>query len=163
MRDETSQEKEVRRGVRFNQIALAVLAVLAAVGAWALLSWLSRPLDGTITPDGLAENLTDGALGKTGGVYYALPDGSGLVDTLDLESWTVTQEEAEGEPLAVFRLGEDYRLALYEGGLAHVWNGYAPPDTTGAVWYTIPEGTAQAAADLLKTDGQVETNPPERF
>lgn len=140
MRDETSQEKEVRRGVRFNQIALAALAVLAAVGAWALLSWLSRPLDGTITPDG-----------------------SGLVDTLDLESWTVTQKEAEGEPLAVFRLGEDYQLALYEGGLAYVWNGYAPPDTTGAVWYTIPEGTAQAAADLLKTDGQVETNPPERF
>ena len=30
MRDETSQEKEVRRGVRFNQIALAALAVLAA-------------------------------------------------------------------------------------------------------------------------------------
>lgn len=126
--------------MRFNQIALAALAVLAAVGAWALLSWLSRPLDGTITPDG-----------------------SGLVDTLDLESWTVTQKEAEGEPLAVFRLGEDYQLALYEGGLAYVWNGYAPPDTTGAVWYTIPEGTAQAAADLLKTDGQVETNPPERF
>ena len=163
MRDERSQEKEVRRGVRFNQIALAALALLAVVGVWGLLSWFSRPLDDSITPDGLAGQLRGGALGKTGGVYYALPDGSGLVDTLDLESWTVTQEEAEGEPLAVFRLGEDYRLALYEGGLAHVWNGYAPPGTTGAVWYTIPEGTAQAAADLLKTDGQVETNPPERF
>ena len=163
MMKEDSMERNVRRGVRFNKIALAVLALLAVVGVWGLLSWFSRPLDDSITPDGLAENLTDGALGKTGGVYYALPDGSGLVDTLDLEGWTVTQEEAEGEPLAVFRLGEDYQLALYEGGLAHVWNGYAPPDTTGAVWYTIPEGTAQAAADLLKTDGQVETNPPERF
>ena len=163
MRDETSQEKEVRRGVRFNQIALAVLALLAVVGVWGLLSWFSRPLDDSITPDGLAGQLRGGALGKTGGVYYALPDGRGLVDTLDLESWTVTQEEAEGEPLAVFRLGEDYQLALYEGGLAYVWTGYAPPDTTGAVGYPISEGPPPAAADRPKTDGQVETNPPERF
>ena len=80
--NEESMEKEVRRGVRFNKIALAVLAVLAVVGVWALLSWFSRPLDDSITPDGLAENLTDGALGKTGGVYYVLDDGSGLVDAL---------------------------------------------------------------------------------
>ena len=160
--NEDSMEKEVRRGVRFNKIALAVLAVLAVVGVWALLSWFSRPLDDSITPDGLAENLTDGALGKTGGVYYVLPDGSGLVDTLSLPDWTITQDTAE-EPLAVFCLGEDYQLALYEGDLARAWNGYAPSDAMDTAWYTMPEGTSAAAAALLRSDGQVETDPGIRF
>ena len=162
MMNEDSMEKEVRRGVRFNKIALAVLAVLAVVGVWALLSWFSRPLDDSITPDGLAENLTDGALGKTGGVYYVLPDGSGLVDTLSLPDWTITQDTAE-EPLAVFCLGEDYQLALYEGDLARAWNGYAPSDAMDTAWYTMPEGTSAAAAALLRSDGQVETDPGIRF
>ena len=161
--NEDSMEKEVRRGVRFNRIALAALAVLAAIGMWALLRWTGRPLDDSITPDGLAENLTDGALGKTGGVYYVLDDGSALVDALELSGWTVTQTEAEGEPLVVFRLWEDCELALYEGGLAYAWNGYASSDTTGAVWYTIPEDTAQTVASLLRTDGQIETSPSIRF
>ena len=161
--NEDSMEKEVRRGVRFNRIALAALAVLAAIGMWALLRWTGRPLDDSITPDGLAENLTDGALGKTGGVYYVLDDGSALVDALELSGWTVTQTEAEGEPLVVFRLWEDCELALYEGGLAYAWNGYASSDTTGAVWYTIPEDTAQTVASLLRTDGQIETSPGIRF
>ena len=161
--NEDSMEKEVRRGVRFNKIALAALAVLAAIGMWALLRWTGRPLDDSITPDGLAENLTDGALGKTGGVYYVLDDGSVLVDALELSGWTVTQTEAEGEPLVVFRLWEDCELALYEGGLAYAWNGYASSDTTGAVWYTIPEDTAQTVASLLRTDGQIETSPGIRF
>ena len=106
---------------------------------------------------------TKRALGKTGGVYYVLDSGSGLVDALDLQAWTITQEEAEGEPLVVFRLWEDCELALYEGGLAYAWNGYASSDTTGAVWYTIPEDTAQTVASLLKTDGQIETSPGVRF
>lgn len=161
--NEDSMEKEVRRGVQFNKIALVVLALLAVIGVWAVMSWFSRPLDHSITPDGLAEHLTDGALGKTGGVYYVLDDGSGLVDNLELSGWTITQEEAEGEPLVVFRLWEDCELALYEGGLAYAWNGYAPSDTTGAVWYTIPEDTAQTVASLLKTDGQIETSPGVRF
>ena len=160
--NEDSMEKEVRRGVRFNKIALAALAVLAVVGVWGLLSWFSRPLDDSITPDGLAENLTDGALGKTGGVYYVLPDGSGLVDTLSLPDWTITQDTAE-EPLAVFCLGEDYQLALYEGDLARAWNGYAPSDAMDTAWYTMPEGTSAAAAALLRSDGQVETDPGIRF
>lgn len=163
MMNEDSMEKEVRRGVRFNKIALAVLAVLAVVGVWALLSWFSRPLDDSITPDGLAENLTDGALGKTGGVYYVLDDGNGLVDALDLRKWTITQEEAEGEPLVVFRLWEDYQLALYEGDLARAWNGYAPSDAMDTAWYTMPEGTSAAVAALLRSDGQVETDPGIRF
>ena len=163
MMNEDRMEKEVRRGVRFNKIALAALALLAAVGAWALLSWFGRPLDDSITPDGLAQHLSGGALGKTGGVYYTLEDGSGLVDVLDLPGWTITQEEAEGEPLVVFRLWENCELALYEGGLAYSWNGYAPSDTTGAAWYTVPEGTAQAAASLLKADGQLEADPGVRF
>lgn len=162
MMNEDSMEKEVRRGVRFNKIALAALAVLAAIGMWALLSWFSRPLDDSITPDGLAENLTDGALGKTGGVYYVLPDGSGLVDTLSLPDWTITQDTAE-EPLAVFCLGEDYQLALYEGDLARAWNGYAPSDAMDTAWYTMPEGTSAAAAALLRSDGQIETSPSIRF
>ena len=161
--NEDSMEKEVRRGVRFNKIALAVLAVLAVVGVWALLSWFSRPLDDSITPDGLAENLTDGALGKTGGVYYVLDDGNGLVDALDLRKWTITQEEAEGEPLVVFRLWEDYQLALYEGDLARAWNGYAPSDAMDTAWYTMPEGTSAAVAALLRSDGQVEIDPGIRF
>ncbi len=156
-------EQEARRGVRLNKIALAALALLAVIGAWVLLSWFSRPLDDSITPDGLAEHLADGALGKTGGVYYVLDDGSDLVDNLELSGWTVTQEEAEGEPLVVFRLWEDCELALYEDGLAYAWNGYAPSDTTGAVWYTIPEDTARTVASLLRTDGQVEANPGIRF
>ena len=163
MRNEDSMEREVRRGVRFNKIALAVLAVLAVVGVWALLSWFSRPLDDSITPDGLAENLTDGALGKTGGVYYVLSDGSDLVDALDLRGWTITQEEAEGEPLVVFRLWEDCELALYEGDLARAWNGYAPSDAMDTAWYTMPEGTSAAVAALLRSDGQVETDPGIRF
>ena len=163
MMNEDSMEKEVRRGVRFNKIALAVLAVLAVVGVWALLSWFSRPLDDSITPDGLAENLTDGALGKTGGVYYVLDDGNGLVDALDLRKWTITQEEAEGEPLVVFRLWEDYQLALYEGDLARAWNGYAPSDAMDTAWYTMPEGTSAAVAALLRSDGQVEIDPGIRF
>ena len=163
MRNEDSMEQEARRGVRLNKIALAALALLAVIGAWVLLSWFSRPLDDSITPDGLAEHLADGALGKTGGVYYVLDDGSDLVDNLELSGWTVTQEEAEGEPLVVFRLWEDCELALYEDGLAYAWNGYAPSDTTGAVWYTIPEDTAQTVASLLKTDGQIETSPGVRF
>ena len=69
-----------------------------------------------------------------------------------------SQEEAEGEPLAVFRLGEDYQLALYEGGLAYVWNGYAPPDTTGAVWYTIPEGTQTGTTFRLRGKGIPNVN-----
>ena len=163
MRNEDSMEQEARRGVRLNKIALAALALLAVIGAWVLLSWFSRPLDDSITPDGLAEHLADGALGKTGGVYYVLDDGSDLVDNLELSGWTVTQEEAEGEPLVVFRLWEDCELALYEGGLAYAWNGYAPSDTTGAVWYTIPEDTARTVASPLRTDGQVEANPGIRF
>lgn len=163
MRNEDSMEQEVRRGVRLNKIALAALALLAVIGAWVLLSWFSRPLDDSITPDGLAEHLADGALGKTGGVYYVLDDGSDLVDNLELSGWTVTQEEAEGEPLVVFRLWEDCELALYEDGLAYAWNGYAPSGTTGAVWYTIPEDTARTVASLLRTDGQVEANPGIRF
>ncbi|WP_294552983.1 hypothetical protein [uncultured Pseudoflavonifractor sp.] len=163
MRNEDSMEQEARRGVRLNKIALAALALLAVIGAWVLLSWFSRPLDDSITPDGLAEHLADGALGKTGGVYYVLDDGSDLVDNLELSGWTVTQEEAEGEPLVVFRLWEDCELALYEDGLAYAWNGYAPSDTTGAVWYTIPEDTARTVASLLRTDGQVEANPGIRF
>lgn len=162
MMNEDSMEKEVRRGVRFNKIALAALAVLAAIGMWALLRWTGRPLDDSITPDGLAENLTDGALGKTGGVYYVLPDGSGLVDTLSLPDWTITQDTAE-EPLAVFCLGEDYQLALYEGDLARAWNGYAPSDAVDTAWYTMPEGTSAAVAALLRNDGQVETDPGIRF
>ena len=163
MMDEKRMEREVRRGVRVNKITLAALAVLVVMGVWALLSWFSRPLDDSITPEGLAEHLTDGALGRTGGVYYVLDDGSSLVDALELSGWTITQTEAEGEPLVVFRLWEDCELALYEDGLAYAWNGYAPSDTTGAVWYTIPEDTARAAADLLKTDGQVEESPGVRF
>ena len=163
MMKEDSMERNVRRGVRFNKIALAVLALLAVVGVWGLLSWFSRPLDNSITPDGLAEHLTDGALGKTGGVYYVLDSGSDLVDALDLREWTITKEEAEDEPLVVFRLWENCELALYDGGLAYAWNGYASSDTTGSVWYTIPEDTAQTVASLLKTDGQIETSPGVRF
>lgn len=164
MMNEEAMKKEASRAVRFNKIALAALALLAVVGVWALLSWLSRPLDQNITPDILAENLSvDQALGKTGGVYYVLSDTDGLVDALSLPDWTITQDTAEEEPLAVFRLGEDYQLALYEGDLARVWNGYAPSDTTDTAWYTMPEGTSAAVAALLKTAGQVETDPPERF
>lgn len=163
MMNEERMEQEVRRGVRVNKFALAALALLAVIGVWALVSWFSRPLDDSITPDGLAEHLTDGALGRTGGAYYTLEDGSDLVAALDLPGWTITQTEAEGEPLVVFRLWEDCELALYEGGLAYAWNGYAPSDTTGAVWYTIPEDTARTVASLLRTDGQVEADPGVRF
>lgn len=162
--DEEAMEQEARRGVRFNKIALVVLALLAVIGVWALLSRFSRPLDQNITPDILAENLSeDQALGKIGDVYYVLSDTEGLVDTLSLPDWTITQDTVEEEPLAVLRLGEDYELALYEGDLARAWNGYAPSDTTDTAWYTMPEGTSDAVAALLRTDGQVETDPPARF
>ena len=163
MRNEDSMEREVRRGVRFNRIALAALAVLAAIGMWALLRWTGRPLDQNITPNVLAENLSgDTALGKIGEVYYVLSDTEELVDTLSLPDWTITQDTAE-EPLAVFCLGEDYQLALYEGDLARAWNGYAPSDAMDTAWYTMPEGTSAAAAALLRSDGQVETDPGIRF
>ena len=108
-------EREVRRGVRFNRIALAALAVLARIGMWALLRWTGRPLDQNITPNVLAENLSgDTALGKIGEVYYVLSDTEELVDTLSLPDWTITQDTAE-EPLAVFCLGEDARGVSLSG------------------------------------------------
>lgn len=152
MMDERQMELEVRRAVRANKMILFLMAVLCCALLAGVLRLALRPLGEHVTLEGLAAALEGDSLdARTAEADYEVERPSGLAELLALDSWIRTEGPAvPEEPLAVLRFGEEYELALYPGGLAEAWDGYAGPGVRGAAWYQIPEEAADGLLTWLE-------------
>lgn len=151
----TMQENEVKKAKRFNYIVFGVLsACIFAVAGWIL--WQnSRAVAPVLEIEELANNVQYADLALVGDTCYALEESQELSALCEFPEWKETESRQAGVRILTLKLGEEYELAFYEGGLAKAYYGYSSRKYLDTAWYAVPEDAAAAVAEYICSCGTV--------
>ena len=147
-------DQEVRNAKRFNYIAFAVLCgcIVAVIGG---LVWLNnRPVDPCLKTDALKQKGADLVLAD--GICYELEKPLRLADFCDFDKWVLLREAQTGDHILTVKLGDEYELAFYEGGIAEAFYGYAQKHYLSTAWYSVPDSDISAIAQYVKENGTIQ-------
>ena len=127
--------------IKKKYIVFAVLLfVLVVIIALVVIHFTFKPLDSSITIDGLqtATEETDYILVKTDDTYFEIEGTLEFSTLFELDEWQQQKEEPAGEPVLVLRFAEAWIVEFFADGTVTAHNGYASSGTKQDAYYVIP-------------------------
>ena len=127
--------------IKKKYIVFAVLLfVLVVIIALVVIHFTFKPLDSSITIDGLqtATEETDYILVKTDDKYFEIEGTLEFSTLFEFDEWQQQKEEPAGEPVLVLRFAEAWIVEFFADGTVTAHNGYASSGTKQDAYYVIP-------------------------
>ena len=149
--------QDVKTAKRSIIVSFSVLcALLAALGIW-ILWYGNRPVSPQLTVESLEKAMNASAYQVLmADTCLIVEDSVPLSGYCGFDSWKQKKPDSAGTHIMTIRLGEEWELALYEGGSALAYDGYCSSKYRGRVWYQIPESAASELADYFRANGRVQ-------
>ncbi len=118
------------RQISKEAIALIIIAAVLGIGCISLaVCYALRPYDNCIQLPYLKEAM------------------EGSASVYQFDTWEVSAENPQGEPILTLEPQELLILEFYEGGKVLVSNGYTKIGTQGSICYTIPQDVLDAICE----------------
>jgi hypothetical protein len=127
--------------IKKRHILFAVLLlVLVVIIAIAVIHFAFKPLNSSITIDGLqtATEETDYILVKIDDTYFEIQGTPEFSTVFEFHTWQQQQHHTTGEPVLVLRFAEAWIVEFFSDGTVTAHNGYASRGTKEDAYYSIP-------------------------
>ena len=142
--------------IKKKYILFAVLLfVLVVIIALAVIHFAFKPLNSSITIDGLqtATEETDYILVKTDDTYFEIEGTLEFSTLFEFDEWQQQKEEPAEEPVLVLRFAEAWIVEFFADGTVTAHNGYAPSGTKQDAYYVIPSHITDELIAYIGTHG----------
>ena len=137
-------------------IALTISFCICIGAAAGLVIWRHHwPVDPYLETAHLSKAVSYSTLVLAEDTCYEICPDAAFGELFAFDRWKATKEAGlrEYRHILTVKLGDEYELALREGGIAEAFNGYSRKYHTATAWYRIPEDVAAEVLEYVKNNG----------